>query len=53
MVGPDMAPGCPGMLEPTVLHLATLDPQELCADTHTGGAPVYGLGKDTCIEGVF
>ena len=41
------------MFDPTVLHLATLDPHALVADTHTGGAPVYGLGKDTCMDGVF
>ena len=40
VVGPDMAPGWIGMFDPTVLHLATLDPQALVADTHTGGAPV-------------
>ena len=38
---------------PTVLHLATLDPQALVADTHTGGAPVYGVGKLTVMDGVF
>ena len=40
VVGPVIAPGCPGKLLPTVLHLAVLDPQALVADTHTGGAPV-------------
>jgi hypothetical protein len=53
VVGPDIAPGCIGMLLPTVLHLATLDPQALVADTHTGGAPVYGFGKLTWMELVF
>ena len=48
-----MAPGCIGRLLPTVLHLATLVPQALVADTHTGGAPVYGFGKFTVIEVVF
>jgi hypothetical protein len=41
------------MLDPTVLQRATLDPHALSADTQTGGAPVYGFGKDTCMEGVF
>jgi hypothetical protein len=40
VVGPLIEPGCPGKLLPTVLHLATLVPQVLVADTHTGGAPV-------------
>ena len=53
VVGPLTAPGCPGMLDPTVLHRATLDAHELRAETQTGGAPVYGFGKDTCMEGVF
>jgi hypothetical protein len=38
------------MFDPTVLHLATLDPQALVADTQTGGAPVYGFGKLTWME---
>ena len=41
------------MLDPTVLHLATLDPQALVADTHTGGAPVYDAGKFTVMDVVF
>ena len=40
VAGPAIAPGCPGMLFPTALHLATLVAQELVADTQTGGAPV-------------
>ena len=40
VVGPLIAPGCKGTLDPTVLHLATLDAQGLVADTQTGGAPV-------------
>jgi hypothetical protein len=50
VTGPVMAPGCIGMLLATVLHLATLLPQALAADTHTGGAPVYGFGKLTWME---
>ena len=53
VVGPVIDPGCPGKLDPTALHLATLEPQGLVAETHTGGAPVYGFGKDTVIDGVF
>jgi hypothetical protein len=41
------------MFVPTVLHRATLVPQALVADTHTGGAPVYIAGKLTVIDGVF
>jgi len=52
-VGPLIEPGCPGRLLPTVLHLATLDAHALVADTQTGGAPVYGFGKFTVIEGVL
>jgi len=40
-------------LLPTVLHRAALVPQALVADTHTGGAPVYGFGKFTVMEVVF
>jgi hypothetical protein len=39
VVGPVTEPGCPGTPELTDLHLATLLPQALVADTHTGGAP--------------
>jgi len=48
-----MVPGCPGKLDPTVLHLATLDAHALFAVTQTGGAPVYGFGKFTVIEVEF
>ena len=48
-----MDPGWPGILLPTVLHLATLAPHSLKAVTQTGGAPVYGFGKSTDMEGVF
>ena len=41
------------MFDPTALHLATLDPHALVADTHTGGAPVYGFGKFTVMLVVF
>src|SRR6186997_448948 len=40
VVGPLIAPGCKGTLDPTVLHLATLDAHGLVADTQIGGAPV-------------
>jgi hypothetical protein len=53
VVGPVTEPGWPGMLLPTVLHRAALVPQALVADTQTGGAPVYGFGKFTVMEGVF
>src|SRR6185436_6960298 len=53
VVGPVTEPGWPGMLLPTALHRAALVPQALVADTHTGVAPVYGLGKFTVILGVF
>ncbi len=53
VVGPVIAPGCPGRLDPTPLHLAALVPHALVADTQTGGAPVYGLGKFTVMDGVF
>jgi hypothetical protein len=36
-----------------VLHLATLVPHALVAETQTGGAPVYGFGKLTVMEDVF
>ena len=52
-VGPLIDPGCPGTLDPTVLHLEALEEHGLVADTQTGGAPVYGVGKFTVIEGVF
>ena len=53
VVGPVTEPGWPGMLLPTALHRAALVPQALVADTHTGGAPVYGFGKFTVMLVVF
>jgi len=50
---PLMVPGCAGSPELIALHLAALLPQALVADTHTTGAPVYGVGKFTVIEVVF
>jgi len=51
--GPAMAPGWVGRLVPTVLHFAILDAHALVADTQTGGAPIYGFGKFTVMEGVL
>lgn len=41
------------MLLPTGLHLATLEPHALVADTHILGAPVQVAGKFTVTDGVF
>jgi hypothetical protein len=38
--GPVTEPGCDGMLLPTDMQRATLDPQAAVAVTQTAGAPV-------------